>query len=83
MGMLLNPCTLYSLAISFDSPALAVSNRFIVMVHQNSTDANEKTASIPERASHSRGAGTGPGRSTLILLKNPHFPTEIWPFLPK
>jgi hypothetical protein len=61
----LNPCTLFSLAFSFDCPALEVSNRVIVMAPQTSTAASGKTASIPDRASHARGAGIRPERTTL------------------
>ena len=65
MGMLLNPCTLLFLGFSFDSPALEVSNRVIVMAPQTSTEASGKTAFIPDRASHPRGAGIRPGPTTL------------------
>jgi hypothetical protein len=65
MGMPISPCTLFFLAFSFDSPALEVSNRVIAMVPQTSTEASGKTASIPDRASHARGAGILPGPTTL------------------
>ena len=71
MWMPLNPCTLFFLGFSFDSPALEVSNRVIVMAPQTATEASGKTASIPDRASHARGAGIRPGPTTLWVTPFP------------
>jgi hypothetical protein len=50
----------------------------------NGTGGQEPEASRPMKT---KSPATLPAGNTvntvLILLKNPHFPTEIWPFLPK
>lgn len=77
MGMYLNPCTLFSLIFPFDSRAFEVSNRFIVMVPQNSTVANGKTVSIPDLASHARVAAIGPEQTTLCVDPFPVRPPRL------
>ena len=65
------------LIFPFDSPPLAVSNRPIVMVPQNSTGANGKTVSIPDLASHARAAGIEPGQATLCVDPFPVRPPRL------
>jgi hypothetical protein len=49
----------------------------------NGRHSPPKVVDLPVRANITISRQQSEGEAHRILLKNPHFPTEIWPFLPK